>query len=305
MVRISGLQTSKLAKKKRKQLYVRLSLFGALFISSIIGLSYLSAWSKITIHRTIVTGNDVINESDISKIAKESMLGKHLMLFSKTNKFVYPKEEIVANVSETYRRVKSISLDVEDNALIVTITEREPIGLWCDSEYVFNPEVKCYYIDEFGYIFEQAPKFSDDVYVTYIGNTKEHPVGTYFIPEDEFIDLVSFHQKIEDMGLRVARVVVKENDEYEIYVKNASLSGTSQQSESYILESEYGQEGIVAFDTQGDEGKILFNKRESFDQTFENLSTFLTDYIEKNDGELPVVDYIDLRFGNNIVFKFN
>lgn len=276
MFRTNGVQSSKLAKKKRKQLIIRISLCTVSVFVVVFGLSKLSFWSKISIQTTLLSGNSVIKLSDISTIAETAMEGKHLSLFSKHNVFIYPKDTIKEEVMRTYKRVKEMSLEVDGQALVVSIVEREPTALWCDSEYVWGQSVTCYYMDHEGYIFEEAPDFSEEVYTIFTGNIKESPVGQSYVSKEVFAELGQFIDHLNDIELPVTRVVHKENGEYEFYFKNPT----------------------------NDEGKVILSTRDPLNASFENLSVFINGYKEKNGGELKPVEYIDLRFGNNIVYKF-
>lgn len=274
-MRFSGVQSEKLLRRKRRRLYTRLTLGVLLVVSVIAGLSKISSWSKLTVPEVIVRGNDVIRTEDVVALANQHMDGNYLFLFSKRNIFLYPKDTIEQNVSDEFKRIKNIRVGLEEkNVLTVDVVEREPAGLWCNDT--------CYYLDDSGYIFEEAPQFSNEVYVTYKGAIEENPIGQTFLTKDDFGELRAFIYNVERLGFSVTAAIKGEHDEYEVRIKNTGQPGENEP-----------------------QGTIYFNKKQSFDESFDNLSTFVAQYSAKKPEELKSIDYIDLRFGKNIVFKFN
>jgi len=241
-------------------------------VSLVIGLSKLSAWSRITVQNVVVRGNDVLNAEELKADVNEKLSGNYLFLFSKRNIALYPKEHIRTALVEKYKRIQDLTIETQEaNVIALTIIERKPVALWCSES--------CYYLDSAGYIFAEAPHFTEDVYISYRGMlTDDSPIGASFLTEQSFANLQTFVKNLSDIGISVTSVAVKEDEEYEISVNNGEDS----------------EEG----------GVIYVNTREPLTKTFENIKTFITDYRSKNSGELPAVEYIDARFGNNIVFKF-
>lgn len=274
-MRFSGVQSEKLLRRKRKKFYVRLTLSFFFLFALVFGLGKLSSWSKLSVPEIVVRGNDVVKTEDVVALAREQMDGEYFLFFSKKNILIYPKESISAAVSERFKRIKNITLGVgEQNKLTIDVVERDPVGLWCADT--------CYYLDETGYIFEEAPQFSEEVYVTYRGDIKEGPIGQTYLTPAEFGELRALILNIERLGFAVTSAIKKERDEYEIKIKNTVVSGEGQA-----------------------EGTFFINKKQSFDESFENLSIFVAQYSTKNPAGLKSFDYIDLRFGKNIVYKFN
>ncbi len=285
MFRASGLQSEKLLKKKRKKFLIWL----VAVVIILVGIGALSSWlsgiEQLTIKKIQVHGNYVIKSGEVSDLVAQYISGKYLGLFSKANIFIYPKSLIETSLHAAYARIQSLQLTLDaSNNLIITLKERLPVALWCG-----NPDplpsgltAACYYVDDLGYIFEQAPQFSNEVYVKYYNDVLRDvsPIGKTFIDPTLFTSLRAFVQGIEKEKLVVTSVTIADGGEYKITVKNTNLDG------------------------QSSEGVMYVNSREPLEKTLANLSSFIEEFVEKNNIPLRAFEYIDVRYGNNVIYKF-
>jgi len=220
-----------------------------------------------------ISGNNLINGDDLTNAVKAKMDGKYLWLFPKTNIFLMPKEKILAELPEDFKRIKKISLDKKYfGAIAIKIEERNNAVLFCEKE-------NCAYADENGFVFEKAPYFSGAVFLKLIdqrssdngGNAKtidEH-LGSNLIEESEFKKILEFAGLIAKIDGGVSEVILKKENIYEFYTNEG--------------------------------WKIILNDKNEPQSAYLNLVTAIDANIKDKRTKL---DYIDLRLGNKIYFKY-
>lgn len=272
-------------KNKRKQYFVRkiyIYTFGTL--ACVILFTYLSRIDKLNIQSVEIVGNNVTDTTLVTKTINEEMAGHYLWIFPKTNIFFYPRTKIEAILHDKYKRLKDVDAGIKNNEILeVKVTEREPKYNWCGQS---SPEdgggKTCYFTDDSGYIFDEAPYFSGDVYFKFYGNIDhaDTPAGNYFATS-QFTKFITFKDILEKLGLKPASLYYEE-DKGDITVfltrnKNASSSP-----------------------------KIIIKNTADISKIAENLNAalstepLLSDFKKKYDSLL----YIDLRFGNKVYYKF-
>lgn len=271
-------------QRRRRKIFFRklgLFIFGIFFLSII--FTYVSGLSKLNVGSIEVVGNKITDTEDINNVVNEKLAGKYLFLFKRSNIFFYPKEEIKLALGENFKRLVNINLSIKDgNVLQVSTEERKGEYVWC-GEVFPTPEIstveQCYFMDEGGYIFDEAPYFSGDVYFKFYGKVTDNPspTGSYFIQGD-FSKLVALKDMLN--GLNVSPVALeKDGEDFKIYLASKS---------------------------SGNSPHILVKANADFQKIVENLQAALeteplmSDFKNKYSSLL----YLDLRFGNKVYFKF-
>ena len=152
----------------------------------------------------------------------------------------------------------------------MSLTERQPKYTWCGETISYGKDQKCNFLDEAGFIFDEAPYFSGEVYFKFYGA----------LPKD-FAKFISFKQTLETMGLKPVALYVESDEDMRIFL--STKSSTSMGPE------------------------IIFNSSYDLEKTTENLQTALTtEPLQSNfRNKFSSLLYIDLRYGNKVVYKFN
>ncbi len=271
----------KIKKEKHKILYKKI-LFLTLFLATIfIGLAFLSRWGEFNISNIEITGNKVIETEAIKNIVKDKTFGYYFYFFPKSNFLLYPKGEIINELTLRFKRLKNISLNTSNSkTLNVSLVERTALYTYCgeqleekmdtNTKETNSNDEKCYFMDESGYVFDEAPYFSGEVYLKFYGKTN--------IPY--FTKLISFKNTLEKIGVKPAIFNILDNGDIEIYLSSS-------------LKSQMGP-------------KIIFKADSDFEQVLENLQSVLTTEPLQTDfkNKYSSLLYIDLRFGNKVYYKF-
>ena len=281
-----------LKKRKRKVLRNKIILFVFCFLIILTGLVFLSRWKKININNIQISGNKVIETQAIESIVQNDLSGRYLWLFPKTNFILYPKKHIKNELAEKFKRFSNISIDVKNiKTLEINVVEREGKYTWCGVALpALNAnEDKCYFLDNNGYIFDESPYFSGNVYFKFYGQPTtttqagkdkfdpENPSGFYFL-KDKFAEITKFKDTLEKFGLNPTAFYLDSDGYGNIFLSSDINTGS----------------------------KIIFKIDADYEKIAENLQAAITTepLQAKLKNNFSSLLYIDLRFGNNVYYKF-
>ncbi len=115
--------------------------------------------------------------------------------------FCIPKNQILEVLQDNFKILKDINISIKNtNTLEVSLTERKALYTWCGASPT-SPSDNCYFVDENGYIFDQAPYFSGEVYFKFYGPMlliAEILLVLYF-SQQHFQQLISFKNTLVNL----------------------------------------------------------------------------------------------------------
>ncbi|MEI7810313.1 MAG: hypothetical protein WCI41_02015 [bacterium] len=276
-----------LKRKRHKAFKKKVIISLVIFVLFLITLSFCFRIKKFNISTIEVSGNIVVDTKSIENIVKENLNGNYLLILPKTNFLIYPKNNIFKELSSKYKRLKSISINVRNfNTLEISVKEYEGKYLYCGENVLSidtSTESKCYFVDSDGYVFDQAPFFSGDVYFKFFGqieNTNNVPSGNYF-NSNYFNNLSQFKESLEKLNFKPISMYV-DNKTGEVDVKLST-------------------KGINLNNPH-----IMFKLDADYEKITENLETAVANepLQTKLKNNYSSFSYIDLRFGNKVYYKF-
>lgn len=261
------LKSQTLLRKRRNRRRARLIAVTFLFLFIIILLAWVSNLDQIKIKKIVVVGNVNMSSEEIENVIATLIDPRYLGIVAKRNAFLYPKDEIVRVLFETYPRIASVDIETESMRILnVRIKERERFVDWCGA-------VECYEVDDRGYIYakEKLKENPTEVFVIK-GNDQNigpEPIGKFVLASELFKGIVYSRDALLTIKLQPVEVYVRNRDEIIFTLKNG--------------------------------GKILFSDRRSFEESVENLRSALTSNVLTASSSF---EYIDTRFGNKVFYKF-
>lgn len=282
------------AKRRRQVAFFRKIIFVfvilALFFAAI---TYGLRRGAVRISEINIQGEESVNKDNIALTVRQGLAGSYLYAIPKNSIFFYPKKKIENTLVSRFKRLGKAEISVNNfNSINVRLEEHVPRYVWCDG---LSPETApCYFMDGNGFVFDKAPVFSGNVYIRFYGtllgpNQAEglvdrtgNPVlgdeasviGKKFLAQDAFKELDTFINAISDKVFLLSQLIKNEDQDYELYLK--------------------------------DGGKIIFSLKDGAEKSFSNLFSALeTEPLKANLRNKPKsLEYIDLRFGNKVFFKF-
>ena len=271
-------------KRKRRQLALGKLVIGGFSIAIIIGgLIYIARIPELNIAEVQAQGSHAADSAEVERRVNEILREYYFGLFPKSNVLIYPKGEIEDFLFREYKGFKIVTFELKQKGVLgINITEREGKYTWCGEQPPKSGEVeKCYFLDDTGYIFEEAPYFSGEVYFKFYGGKYgEHPAGNYY-ERQIFPFLLRFQKDLVKFSLNTAGMALEEGGDIAFFFSSPKI----------ISESP----------------KILVKRDSNFEEIAENLHTAvntepLKTQLKKNFAKL---EYIDLRFGNKVYYKFD
>ncbi|MEK7558258.1 MAG: hypothetical protein AAB507_00300 [Patescibacteria group bacterium] len=281
---VSILKLPSRAKRKRRIEFLKKS---ALFLCIVAlfgsGVVALLRYDKLFITDVEILGEETLDPGKLKTRVTDILEEKYFYLIPKKNLFFYPKSMIGRDLSISFRRISKISVAYKSlknpRTIVVRIKERTPSYLWCGESKTATKEKtpECYFVDDGGFVFDRAPTFSENVFIVFYGkiiNGENNLIGSMFLPKDDFSSLSKFIYRTSSLGLISASLIKKDDGDYELLLVPA--------------------------------GKILFSLKNGTEKNISNLESALgTDPLKTNLAtKRGALEYIDLRFGNKIFFKF-
>lgn len=269
-------------KKHRRKVFVSkiLLIFFALALI-VAGAAYASRMPVFNIKQVKIIGKAAETEA-IKAMVQDKISGNYLWLFPKTNVLFYPKRKIEDKLLEKFKRIGGIKFSVKnepfpnEKILEVFLSEREGKYLWCGGEAALSPEkTQCYFMDGTGFIFEEAPYFSGEIYFKFYGPGR---AGGYF-SEGNFKQLIDFKDVLSTGGIKPVSLYISESGEGKVFLVSPGAAARP----------------YIAFKSSANFPKLVKNL-----ETALNTEPLLSNFKNKYSS----LEYIDLRFGNKVYYKF-
>ncbi|MDO8555166.1 MAG: hypothetical protein Q7R75_01195 [bacterium] len=250
----------------------RKKIFSRVFFVSLILLSVLSLFTalffyidRFKIKNITIEGATDLSKEFLTQELQGVLKSKSLGIFPRDRILFFPYDDVRVKLMNSFKKFSSVQIEGRfSQNLLLKVKERQPIAVFCADE-----QKSCYFIDESGFIFNDAPFFSSGVFPQFIDN-RAHPkpsIGDFLIEGEEARRIFDF-MKLMPADYSVAQILL-END------------------------------GVYKFLTE--EGwQIILQKDDDFRVAHQNFLASLSEIKDKRKN----LDYIDLRFGGKVFFKF-
>jgi hypothetical protein len=221
----------------------------------------------------------------IGQKAKEAMTGSYYFLVPKDSVFFYREAYILNYLRKSFPRLAKIEIiSPELSTIKITVTDKEPKLIWC---FGIDKSKKCFYLDETGRTYSEAPDFSENIIFELTGYDLGEKIGQQALPPERLknvsnflVFLITVLPELQNVGLpkKILQTKVLSAGDFSV---------------------EVGQNASSTF-------KVLFNADRKTEEMTANLSSVLkneafTAEIKNNNQKL---EYLDLRFGQKVFYRF-
>ena len=246
-------------------------LWTVMFVGGLIGVVLLIRAPFLQINTVTVEGVHVVDPDTVSQYAISILEGKRLMLFPKKSTLLLSTRAIQRAVATSFPRFETVAVSRDSlHSLVVSVQEYDGVYLWCIAD------TDCYFMDARGIVFASAPYFSGTAYPKVYRGEKQ---------------VIPFEPLTPDMLANVAL-----------------LEGGLKQSG--IVPTDYhfigDHELDVGFVHDGKPAQLLFDPTRPVKDTLEILYSGMRApaFAKSFHDNTKVLQYIDLRFSNKMVYKF-
>ncbi len=272
---------SALGRRRRRifRIKVALTIFVLLVIVALAG--WLLRHPEVTISSIVITGNNLTPTEDIEVLIQDELDSSYALVIPKRSAFFYPKNKLITTIDEAFARIEGVVVRQKNfTTLRIDVAERSPFALWCGKEFVEDGERfgDCYFIDDQSYVYASAPDFTGNVFFKYFGalaladnDREDAPIGSTYMSEQDFFGIRPFIGAFEDLGY-------------------APLSLTRMDDGDFELRMDDG-------------AKIIFSSDTKLSILLDNMESILDSDSFREAKDQPL-EYIDLRFGNKVYYKF-
>lgn len=280
-----AVHSSKFAEKRRRELLVVFFLCTLCMLSVIAAFILLIRSGPLQIVNVNVAGTSVSGKDLIAEATQKALTDGTRHLIPDTSILFFPKSKIAAAITSQFPDVKDFSISRTGfSEITISIYDRTPAAIVCAGFRDESGDSACLWSDEHGFVFSpiasSSTAYNDRAFNRYyIPSGLE--LGKYFIEEKKFKELEQFVRGAARGGLEPLGVLIGENGQYEMYVKNR----------------------------RGDsEATVYFDTHAPFDATLSNLLIFWQNGLENRKvnaraTSTPAFDYINLRFGNTVYYS--
>lgn len=235
----------------------------------IVGFVVLVRTPKLQVQTIEVVGTNVADPEEVRLYTMSLLEGSYLRVLPKKSMLLLDSDVLTMHIKESFPRFKEVSVTrIGATKLSVTVSEYTGTYLWCDEQ--------CFFMDERGSVFAPAPYFSGNAYVKImIGTRGELP----FVPitMEQLTLIQTYMDRLRDISIDP------------IAFKFVSARAFD-----------------VIFMHAGTEARLMIDPLHDVDTTLEALfSALRTDPLQDLYRSGRMLHYIDLRFENKVVYKFD
>jgi len=284
MSRIRALRSTK-RRTLRKRKAVRLSLAGTLAVVSLCVALLLVLNSRfVRISSVSVGGPDAVQDAQIQSIVEKSILGDYLWFVPKDSYFLFPSRSLASIIPSEFPSISKISLSRKGlSSVVVKVEERSPYAVVC----IGSAFGDCYYADQNGIIYDEAASSTDGAFTVYRISLPSgaNPMGLDFLDKGRLLALGAFVSGLTRLGFVDDGIGIDGTDYDLSLVRQDRATGSGTSSTSPVMH-------------------LLVDESRPLSVTLNDFSAFLQEYAnEATDTDAADLSSVDMRYGNNIIYK--
>lgn len=223
-----------------------------------------------------VSGTQALSSEAIKSFIEEEISGNYAFLIPKRSVFLLKEGDLASKIKGEFPRIQEVSLERHfPDRLTANIVERELWGILCNDNFTPDnqEDIDCVFIDPEGRALDHAPNSSGSLIVKIKTDFSSLSLGEHVLEPSLAKYLKNFGEKIE-VGI---------SSKVTVYELSSILLG------EFRITLDDGFFLVLA--RKADVGSVL-----------KVLKTVLDEEVKEKRSRL---EYVDLRFGNKVFYKFH
>lgn len=215
-------KNSEVRKKQRTKF-----LFIGLFLVMIIFVAVIALLRKpqLQIQKITIIGTQSLDATTIVESAQQQISGNYAWVIPKKSTLLFSKQHMKEWIFSEFPAIAAIDIIFNTrNEITISITEKKPESIWC------RDGNDCYFIDHDGVLYDQAPLFSDGVYLIFSGKGQDvpiDPIRSRFTAQMTYTSLLDLVKSLEDELISTTRVVLEETGDISLRIEQFKSSKLS------------------------------------------------------------------------------
>lgn len=252
----------------RKRLIRRLVVFFVMCGGVLVGIGWLLFSSRFRIDDIQISRVEQIDSAPIRAVVERWLAGHIYYVIPKNTVLALPTKDLKREIISSFPTIRDAVITRSfPRTLLIDLKEYDVWGVLCHGE----PE-KCFWIDRNGTAFDNAPEFSGVI-----------------VPKIHDNRIQEYRLHARYLSDNLMRLIA--------YFNERAVSSNHLQSVQFIIDA---KDATLRVRTRLGWDILLIESSDP-EQAYKNLSLALNGEIKDRVQEL---EYIDLRFGNRIFYKF-
>ena len=149
---------------------------------------------RFAIDRVVAEGTQTLNPSELKTTVNQSLGGRYGGLIPRRTVRIFPQTKVAAQLRQQFPNLAAVAFSIVDKTtLVVDVAERQATVVWCREA----TSTDCYFADETGHLFAQAPQFSPHVFLTIQSALAVDPINTEPLAPADFKRLINFRNLLQ------------------------------------------------------------------------------------------------------------
>lgn len=146
-------------------------VFTLLALGVLAGVVYAIRDPRLQITTMTVEGTEVVDSEEIRLFTMATLSGKTLWVLPRSSSLLLQTETLEKKLHTQFSRIKEVQVKRDGlRGITITISEYRGAFLWC------TDETQCFFMDEQGIVYSSAPQFSGTAYLKVFSGREPQPL---------------------------------------------------------------------------------------------------------------------------------
>lgn len=274
----SDQQEGAVAKHRRAQnkRYKVIGFF-AVFSVLVAGIITVCVHPKMYMNDIQLKGFRLSDNVEVQNQVRTYLDHKVFMLIPRWNRFFVGRHGLKKMLHQLYPIFSTISITKQKQTLIIQVSERTADYLWCETTDSTDAQLPaCAYMDTSGFLFEQAPYFSQSSRIVFY--SAMHAVGSNAISAQIIDHVAQYKHLLQELHFTLHKVIVTD---FDVTLQGTFADNRAMQS-SILIKPEDDPKTVVLY-------LQVLSKDGEFAKSFKTIP----------------LQYVDTRSGKILYYRFD